>query len=344
MANVSTDRRIVMIDDIRKHLEEAASSEGFYSYYGKRKESLGRLSSGLRKNPVSSSIIEKVVKTIPGLRSLSYEEIEFSIDILRERDREPEERVQYVSSLSAAPVADIAQLLFLIDPRNNPPVSGRVRKKIKSLADYRKWLSTARSIGEYGIQDNIMLEAALLYEKPEIAEKSGLAERITRVLHTNISELETLRNAVSSLSKSARGELGNLKFTHPYVKSVLFSRRSRAVVVDGSNIVFSMSDHADLNRIDDLFLRMSSCRIALFPYRIIFDANIRFTLGGFQQENLNRLLSLPQVETYSPADDRIIFLAREDNSIVISYDRFLDHGVADITIIRPEEIDESLRV
>jgi hypothetical protein len=89
---------------------------------------------------------------------------------------------------------------------------------------------------------------------------------------------------------------------------------------------------------------MSSCRIALFPYRIIFDANIRFTLGGFQQENLNRLLSLPQVETYSPADDRIIFLARENNSAVISYDRFLDHGVSDITIIRPEEIDESLRV
>ncbi len=36
-----------------------------------------------------------------------------------------------------------------------------------------------------------MLEAALLYEKPEVAERSGLADRISRVLHTNISELET---------------------------------------------------------------------------------------------------------------------------------------------------------
>ncbi len=259
-----------------------------------------------------------------GLKSLRRNRV--SIDILRERDREPESTI--MSSLSEASVADVHELLFLILIEKQSTCQWRIERSVDRRLQKGSF-QLRRSIGKYGIQDYIMLEAALLYEKPEVVERSGLADRISRVLHTNISELETLRNAVSTLSKSARGELGNLKFTHPYVKNALFSRRSRPVVVDGSNIVFSMSDHADLNRIDDLFLRMSSCRIALFPYRIIFDANIGFTLGGFQQENLNRLLSLPQVETYSPADDRIIFLARENDSAVISYDRFLDHGVAD---------------
>ncbi|WP_292589335.1 ribonuclease [Mesotoga sp. UBA5557] len=336
--------RIVMITDVLGRLKQSASSQGFYTYYSKRKEHIERLSSHLKKNPVSSAAIAKVRKRIPDLSSLSYEEMEFSIDILRERDKSPEERVDYVSSLSEASLASIGHLLFLIDPRNNPPVTGPIIKEIKSVDDYKEWLSFCKSIGRHGIQNFVMLEAALLYERDDLAQKPDLAYRVGQAVYTNITELELLRGAISNLSRQERRGLANLKFTHPYVKTVLLSSHARSVVVDGSNIVFSKSDHADLNRIDDLFLRMSFCRIALFPYRIVFDANIRYTLGGFQQESLNRLLSLPQVETYSPADDRIIFLARENNSVVVTYDRFLDHLVDDIKIVRPEDIHESLRL
>lgn len=333
-----------MINEIFSRVREAASSEGFYTFYSNRKEHAEKLYKALKRSPVSSTTIAKIQKRISGLAHLSYEEIEFSIDILRERDRAPEERVEYASTLSKASVSDMGHLLFFVDPRSNPPVTGPVKERIQSIDDYREWQSLTRSIGEHGIQDFVMLEAALLFEREENDISSNLSERLRRAVYTDISEMKTLRNALTSLSKSERKLLNNLRFTHPYVKTAIMSNHSKSVAIDGSNIVFSMSDHADLKRIDDLFLRMALCRIALFPYRIVFDANIRYTIGGFQQESLNRLLSLPQVETYSPADDRLIFLAREGGSVVITYDRFLDHAVEDITIIRPEEIDESLRL
>lgn len=334
----------MMIDDILNFVKEAASSEGFYAFYSNRKELVERLNRALKRSPVSSATVGKLRKRKAGLAHLSYEEIEFSIDILRERDRAPEERVEYASTLFKVSVSDMGHLLFFVDPRNNPPVTGPVKERIQSIDDYKEWQSLTRSVGEHGIQDFVMLEAALLFEREENNRSSNLSERLIRAVYTDISEIKTLRNAVTSLSKSEKRLLSNLRFTHPYVKTAIMSNHSKPVVIDGSNIVFSMTEHADLKRIDDLFLRMALCRIALFPYRIVFDANIRYTIGGFQQESLNRLLSLPQVETYSPADDRLIFLAREGGSAVITYDRFLDHAAEDITIIRPEEIDESLRL
>ncbi len=135
-----------------------------------------------------------------------------------------------------------------------------------------------------------------------------------------------------------------LKSVHPYVRSVLFSRSHREVVIDGSNIVYSRQDTPDLARLDDLFVNMAKSRVALFPFRVVFDRNIAYTIGGFQQERLARWLSLPQVETYSPADEKIIRLARQHDAVVITYDRYLEHGVGDLILLRPEEIDENLGI
>ena len=60
-----------------------------------------------------------------------------------------------------------------------------------------------RSVGEHGIQDFVMLEAALLFERRRIIE-APISERLIRAVYTDISEIKTLRNAVTSLSKSEK--------------------------------------------------------------------------------------------------------------------------------------------
>jgi hypothetical protein len=329
--------------DVWSKIRENISSEGFYSFYGKRRDVIESYSRILRKNPVPTAMINRLKKAIPGLSKLSYEELEFSIDILRERDRGALERVEYVLSLSEASVAAFAHLLFLIDPKSNPPSNGIVKTAISSEEDYAQWLEEVKSIKRKGIQDYIMLESALCFKK-KAEDDNRINERIRTVPLTNHSELERLRAEVRLADKETYSNLRRLKTAHPYVGSVLFSRTSKAVIIDGSNIVFSKQDHPDMDRLDDLFLRMSRSRIALFPFRIVFDGNIAYTIGGFQQERLNRWLVLPQVETYSPADDRIIQLARQEKAVIITYDRFMEYDIGDLTLLKPEEIDENLRL
>lgn len=103
----------MMTDDILNFVKEAASSQGFYAFYSNRKERVESLNRALKRSPVSSTTIAKIQRRISGLAHLSYEEIEFSIDILRERDRAPEDRVEYASTLSKASVSDMGHLLFL---------------------------------------------------------------------------------------------------------------------------------------------------------------------------------------------------------------------------------------
>jgi len=329
---------------IRSKIIDNVSSEGFYSFYGKRKDSLERFAKFLKKNPLERSVLEKLKRIIPELSGLSFEELEFAIDILRERDRSLLERVEYVSGLVNLPVRPVGHLLFILDPRSNPPVNGLLKGEVESLEDYAKWIEETGSLQEMGVINYIMLESALCFKK-EPVEDLGINARIKTTDFTNLKELRILREEVQSLDRENLKRLtSELKSVHPYVRSVLFSRSHREVVIDGSNIVYSRQDTPDLARLDDLFVNMAKSRVALFPFRVVFDRNIAYTIGGFQQERLARWLSLPQVETYSPADEKIIRLARQHDAVVITYDRYLEHGVGDLILLRPEEIDENLGI
>lgn len=331
-----------MFADIKEKIKNNVSSEGFYTFYGNRKELAERYSKSLKRRPLESTLLERVKKIIPRLGGLSFEEFEFSIDILKERDRSPLERVEYASSLSGVSAGAMAHLLFLIDPRNYPPTNGLLKGLIETADDYEDWLAQTESLREWGVQNYEMLEAALCFKRAEKENHSLLRERISRANFTNLTELGELRSLLSLRDREEVKNLKRLRVTHPYVKSVLFARTCRAVVIDGSNIVFSMQGHPDLNRLETLFERIARSRVALFPFRIIFDGNIAYTIGGFQQDRLDRWLALPQVETYSPADERIIQLARQENAVVITYDRYLEYGVQGLSLLKPEEIDENL--
>jgi hypothetical protein len=311
--------------------------EGFTTFYYERKEWVERLALLLRRNSESGlRLLKRELDNSSPLLSFSDENLSFIIDILKDSERDVKERIVLASDLSGDTVGNTAHLLYLIYPKHYPPVPKAIGNEMVTVEEYYSWKKRAEKFLGNLVDNYIMFESAFLFKpSPKISE--GIEEFFKGLSFINVKGIKKAREEYKKLKGKQKERV--VRFLNDsYVKKVVTSKRVSPVVIDGSNIVFSQQPFPDIARLDKLFNFMGRAKEALFPYRIVFDANIRYIIRGYQQSQLEKWLVLPNVELYSPADDRIIMLARSLKAKVISYDRFLEHNTSGIKILRPEDL------
>lgn len=311
--------------------------EGFTTFYFERKEWIEKLSLFLRRNQENGlRLLRKELDKSSPLLSFSDENLSFIVDVLKDAERGVKERIMLASDLSDDTVGNMAHLLYLIYPKRYPPVPRAFGNEMVSIEEYCNWKKSAEKLLGSLVNNYIMLESAFLFEpSPEIGK--GIEELFKELSFTNVKAIKKARDEFMKLKGKQKEKVVRL-LKDLYVRKVITSKRISPVVIDGSNIAYSQQSFPDITRLDKLFSSMGKAKEALFPYRIVFDANIRYIIRGYQQRQLEKWLVLPNVELYSPADDRIITLARSLKAKVISYDRFLEQDTTGIKILRPEDL------
>jgi hypothetical protein len=331
-----------MLEEIVELIRNNISSSNFYTFYEKRRERVKRIN-GLFHQSSDTKLRNYMIHSgeYPSLSSMDSMNISFVIDIMKEKRGEPD-TVRYIANLVNAPIQEIGRIAYFMYPHNNPPVSGLVQKRIKKYDDYLRWLKLAKSLVPGIIKDYIMLESALLYTNKTMITDNKLPnfKKFENINHRHITDIERLKNLLKNANMEERKNIVN-HISNSYVKRVITSKKTYEVIIDGSYIIYSGKDFPDITKIDKLFTNiLSEIKYTFFPYKIIFDANVRYLVKGFQQEELEKWLALPQTELYSPADERILQLANEKNASVISYDKFLEYDTSGIRTYRPEDLYE----
>ncbi|MFW6119524.1 MAG: hypothetical protein ACOC80_01280 [Petrotogales bacterium] len=334
---------MILLKELVEIIKENISSSGFYTFYKNRVEKVKRIN---RLFHQSSDIKLKnfMIRSnnYPNVSSLDSSNISFIIDILKEKRGEPAS-VHYVANLINATIQETGSIAYFLFPKRNPPVSGILVNKITLFEDYLNWIKIAQRLVPNIIDNYKMLESALLFSNNtsvNSTEKSSY-KAFEEIDHKHITDIKKLRRTFDKANKSERKNIID-SIKNDYVKKVVTSKVTTETIIDGSNIIYSGTDFPDIAKIDRLFIRtFSRINTVFFPYRIIFDANVRYMVKGFQQKELEKWIALPQTELYSPADDRILQLANTRNACVISYDRFLEYETNAIAIYKPEDLYES---
>jgi len=320
--------------NILKQAEDRLYEEGFFSYYETRKREIMKISYILRSAKPEKAI--RFLKKEFGALKLfeAGEALAFLLEMLAEKEKPLEEKVIFVAELSESEVEEIIKLLYFIYPFSYPPVPRDV--EMKDLHEYFQWKKECdASIGR-AFENYIMLECALNFRRSPIP--NDLKTFLESIELTDMRKLKKGREKLRHLSNDAKKRMRKLKYTHPYVRTVLFAKNTVPIIIDGSNIIYSKADFPDLKNINKLFEYFARSSPVYFPYRIVFDRNVRYKIKGSQQPELEKLLSLPIVELYSPADERIIQLARSLKGHILSYDRFQEYDTKGIEIIKPEDL------
>ncbi|MFO7882215.1 MAG: hypothetical protein R6U52_06735 [Kosmotogaceae bacterium] len=328
--------------ELIKVINANISSSGFYTFYKKRKEKVSRINQlfhqssdiKLRNYMVHSA-------DYPVISSLDSMNISFVIDILKEKQGNPDS-IKYVMNLINAPVQEAGRIAYFLYPNKNPPISGILVSEITRLDDYLNWLNFANKLVPNVIKNYVMLESALLFTKSSSENniKKINYKEFKDINHKHIADIKRLQARLNKANKIEQKKIVS-SIKNSYVKKVVTSKKTFEAIIDGSNIIYSGEDFPDITKIDRLFTNeFSRIKPTFFPYRIIFDANVRYLVKGFQQKELEKWLTLPQTELYSPADERILQLADARNACVISYDRFLEYDTTGIKIYKPEDLYE----
>ncbi len=142
-----------------------------------------------------------------------------------------------------------------------------------------------------------------------------------------IEDVELAAEISESFKKAFLDEIS----IHPYIKSVVLSRKRKPLIVDGSNLLWR--NDLDVSVLDDLFISLADFDPVFFPVKIVFDRNIRYVVPKSERKKLEDWLSLECVHLHSPADDLIISLARDMRAVIASSDRFLEYDTRGLEII-----------
>ena len=162
-----------------------------------------------------------------------------------------------------------------------------------------------------------------------------LLEKCKKISPWNFDEsfLEEL-NVASQLSKSFRLKLQEI--LHPYLFTASVKHAAKPVVIDGNNLLWEAD--LSLRIFDKLFLALSQTIPFLFPFWIVFDKNLPHILPRSETSKLKEIISSKRVFLHSPADELIISIAKKENAVIISDDKFKEYDVSDLEIIPFNEV------
>lgn len=168
--------------------------------------------------------------------------------------------------------------------------------------------------------------------------KDSLTEELLELLNVELWEchkLQEYKRFLSILNRAERAELfSRIHHLHPYVQRAIFEKPVSPIVIDGSNVLYEHTGFVNVDRLVEVFDFLAALKGLLYPYRIVFDKNIRYVVPFQQREKLGKWLSSSWVEEYSPADERIIELARRLKAVVLSNDSFSEYDTRGLKFLR----------
>ncbi len=224
-------------------------------------------------------------------------------------------RLELSSRITGIPVTCMVEILHILNPRKYPFPDEDFARKVEKLG----------------------LERALEnpMERKSKSEKNvdfqDILEKL-QGLHPMDLSCELLEDAeiAYDISSSFKKALETSSI-HPYIVSVVKSRKRSPLVVDGSNLLWK-SD-LDVSILDKLFEVLSYKTPVFHPIEFVFDANVRYVVPRLESKKLEKWLSKHGVYIHSPADELLIALAKQKEAYVMSSDRFRDYNTEGLKIV-----------
>ncbi|AIY85822.1 hypothetical protein T2812B_01355 [Thermotoga sp. 2812B] len=246
------------------------------------------------------------------------------------------------SKLLGVSEIDALEILFWHLPKKYPFPSERLKKRLKARS-VKEFIEEANRLRvKLGKKDfmELYLHLEEAEEEEEKRENVDLLERVRNLSIEKLSEndIEELKYFYSLLDLRGKESVRTLN-VHPYILSAIIRNPSAPIVIDGSNLLWRGG--LSISYIYEVFERLAVFREFFFPYRIVFDRNAEFVLPVHERKKFERWKNSPNVLFESPADGLIISLASTMNAVILSGDRFRDHGLPRrVRVLKPEEIEK----
>ncbi len=254
--------------------------------------------------------------------------------------------IDKVSKQSGIPVSDLGIMAMIVSPENYLPMDETMisLSKIEGIRtdNYQEFLKGWRKFlkdhQDY-FDDFLDLYMVVSDKKIENTNKSIIEEIIRMVekldfLSIDEKTIKTFEDIYPSFLPSDREKIAG-SIRDPYVSGVLIRNGKVGIIVDGSNISMINSPHPDLMNIFRAFESLGNMKNVPWPFKIIFDANIEYTLHGSQKVLFaEKFQKHPCVKLYSPADELILELAKTSHFWILSNDRYLDYPKVDAVTLR----------
>lgn len=290
--------------------------------------------------------------------------VQFALDELIFGKAAFEKRLQQVSQLLEMNDWEIAPLLFFTAPKFFflptrellffAEKNFNVKKNIENYYSFNQKVKLAfsRSEEKKTFASSIEFCAALkiFYSKTDFdsiidQEDQKMIEEMLesikkfdlfRIESEHVRWLKELYKGFNREQKRVFLEEAKKEKVHPYIRRLITEDSNRGVVVDGSNIMFAGLLHPDPARFVLLFHVMGSFDPLLFPVFFVFDANADYLINSNRSFWERNFLNNPSVFFRSPADGFIIRKAYEKHYLIISNDKFRDHGQLPTQVLRFE--------
>lgn len=252
------------------------------------------------------------------LRKISKEKrlnlLQNSLSKLFDKDFPLMRRLERLSEELSTSTLECLEFVFWIKPSSYPPPTEEMLSLVKTN-DLTLFVSNARKILKESMLANfIELQAALM--RTDENDMNWLIGEINNITLQNYLEIEPYRKLYSELDIIQRAELNSKLRCHPYIKAALTRKAKNSMVLDGSNIFMLRKRFSDL---DFVLEKIAYHDLFYYPFWIVFDKNIVHLI---EEGNKSAWFESPSVFLYSPADEFILRLAKENNAVVVSSDRF----------------------
>ena len=222
-------------------------------------------------------------------------------------------RIELASKMTNIPPVYLIEVLHVLNPRRYPFPSEDIVRLAESEELERVLSRRSHSKHERRV------------DFPEILKE-------LENLHPMDLEDDRLEDAeiAYDLSRSFREAL-RVSNVHPYIVSVIESRRRVPLLIDGSNLLWKAE--LDPGVLDEVFEVLPFEDETFYPVSFVFDSNVEFVVPAENRKRLKWWLSKKRVYTHSPADELLISLSRQTGAWIMSSDRFREYDTTGLKIL-----------
>lgn len=256
-------------------------------------------------------------------------------------------QTEKISKNTGVPISKISFVSMLLDPKSYFPMDENTadisEEEGISTNSYTLFLQGWRKFIKKNSQyaDDFLDLYMVLFGKAKesITNNSVVSDLTAQFKNVGIFSLtdgniKDFREIYSQLLPSDKEKVAN-SIKDLYVKGVLLRPRNEQLVVDGSNVAMVNLPYPDLDNIFIAFEIIGKMKKVPWPFRMIFDANFTYKLRGSQKKLFETTFQKDhRVSLHSPADEKILEIARMRPSCILTNDRYLDYPKVNAIMLR----------
>ncbi|MEJ5228997.1 MAG: hypothetical protein WHT65_03255 [Pseudothermotoga sp.] len=251
-------------------------------------------------------------------RRKTAEFFQYCLSQLFVKGRPLAERLKILSKKLSIPAVVCLEPLFWMKPSLYPPPSEEMLALVGNEELFSFVSISRKLLSESMLKNFIELQAALT--KSETSELDWFIDEINRITVYDCGKIEPYKQLYKELDQVTQTEVYSKLKCHPYVKAALKRKAKQPMVLDGSNKFMLRKRLSDLEFILEAIARNDRF---FYPFWVVFDRNIVHLV---KDEISSPWFKSPVVYFHSPADEFILKIAREEDAVILSSDRFRQWG------------------